>query len=176
MRGKDMKQFIEKSDIIVLRFTEESDLDFVVNSEREDENADYVVQWSREEHFNALQQEDIMHLIVEDKNTHKAVGYVIIAGLQSSNHSIELKRLIICDKGKGLGRETLRTIKNIVFKQLKAHRLWLDVFYKNHRAKKLYDSEGFTEEGILRECFLRNHQYESLIVMSILENEVCEQA
>lgn len=171
-----MKQIIEKSDIIVLRSTEESDLNFVVDSERGDENANYVVQWSREEHSNALQQEDIMHLIVEDKNTHRAVGYVIIAGLKSSNHSIELKRLVICDKGKGLGRETLRLIKNIAFKKLKAHRLWLDVFYKNYKAKKLYNSEGFTEEGILRECFFHNNQYESLIVMSILEHEVCKQA
>ena len=62
-----MKQIIEKSDIIILRSTEESDLDFVVDSERGDENPNYVVQWSREEHSNALQQEDIMHLIVKIK-------------------------------------------------------------------------------------------------------------
>lgn len=31
-----MKQIIEKSDIIVLRCTEESDLDFAVDSKRED--------------------------------------------------------------------------------------------------------------------------------------------
>lgn len=166
-----MEKFIEKSDIIILRLTKENDLDFVIDLETQDENSDYIIQWSREEHLRALCQEDIMHLIVEDKNSHKPVGYVIMAGLQNFNNSIELKRLVICDKGKGLGRETLRLIKNFVFNQLKAHRLWLDVFYKNYRAKKLYSSEGFTEEGMLRECLLCNDQYESLVIMSILERE-----
>jgi hypothetical protein len=42
-----------------------------------------------------------MHLIVEDASTCKAVGYVITAGLQNPNNSIELMRIVITDKGKG---------------------------------------------------------------------------
>ncbi len=50
-------------------------------------------------------------------------------------------------------------------------RLWLDVRYKNQKAQRLYKSEGFVEEGILRECILYHGSYESLIVMSILKSE-----
>jgi RimJ/RimL family protein N-acetyltransferase len=62
-------------------------------------------------------------------------------------------------------------VKKIAFEKLAAHRLWLDVRQKNERAYNLYRSEGFVEEGILRECILYNGNYESLIIMSILKDE-----
>lgn len=166
-----MKRIIEKSGHITIRCTEECDLEFVISSERELENARFVGQWTKEQHTNALNNKDILHLIVEDNTASKPVGYVIMAGIENINRSIEFRRIVICDKGRGFGRETLRLIKKIAFGQLNAHRLWLDVRYKNQKAQNLYKSEGFIEEGILRECVLHNGEYESLIVMSVLENE-----
>lgn len=166
-----MKRIEEKSNLIVLRNTREDDLDFVVNSEREPVNAKYVSQWTREQHRNALHEEDILHLIVEDRTTQKPIGYVIIAGVTNPNRNIEFMRVVISSKGKGYGRETLKLVKKITFENLNAHRLWLDVRYKNQIAQDLYKSEGFIEEGILRECILYDGNYESLIIMSILKNE-----
>lgn len=166
-----MKEIDEKSDFIILKNTQEKDLDFVVECEHQPDNAQYVGQWTREQHRVSLFEEDILHLIVEEKSTNKPIGYVILAGIINPNHNIEFRRVVISDKGKGLGRETLKLIKKIAFAQLNAHRLWLDVRYKNQRAQRLYESEGFVEEGILRECILYNGNYESLIVMSILKNE-----
>jgi Acetyltransferases, including N-acetylases of ribosomal proteins len=166
-----MKEINEKSDLIILRNTQENDLDFVVDSEHQPDNAQYVGQWTKEQHRVSLFNEDILHLIVEEKSTNKPIGYVILAGITNSNQSIEFRRVVISDKGKGLGRETLKLVKKVAFEQLNAHRLWLDVRYKNQRAQNLYKSEGFVEEGKLRECILYNENYESLIVMSILKNE-----
>ncbi|WP_291579743.1 GNAT family N-acetyltransferase [Clostridium sp. UBA6640] len=166
-----MKEIKEKSDYIILRNTQEYDLDFVVNSEHQPDNAQYVGLWTKEQHKNSLFQEDILHLIVEEKSTNKPVGYVIIAGVKNPNRNIEFRRIVISNKGKGFGRETLRLVKKIAFERLNAHRLWLDVRYKNQRAQDLYKLEGFIKEGILRECVLYNENYESLIVMSILRNE-----
>ncbi|MBU3144134.1 GNAT family N-acetyltransferase [Clostridium sp. CF012] len=166
-----MKHIIEKSNLITLRYTQVDDLEFVINSEQATDNAQFVGQWTKEQHINALSDKDILHLIVEDSNTYKPIGYLIMGGIENPNHSIEFRRIVICEKGKGLGKETLILIKKVVFEQLKAHRLWLDVRYKNHRAQNLYKSEGFIEEGNLRDCIFYNENYESLIVMSILENE-----
>lgn len=166
-----MKNIICKSDIVTLRKTGEDDLQFVISAEREQDNAQYVGQWTREQHLNALENEDTLHLIVEDSNTTKPVGYVIMAGLQNPNNNVEFRRIVICNKGNGMGRETLRLIKKVAFEELGAHRLWLDVRSKNLRAQNLYKSGGFKEEGVLRECILYNGDYESLILMSILENE-----
>jgi len=166
-----MKHTEYKSNYVILRNTGENDLDFVVDLEREPVNAQYVGQWTKEQHRDAIFHEDILHLIVEEKATNKPVGYVIIAGLTSMNQNIELRRVANSEKGKGFGRKTLLLVKKIVFEKLNAHRLWLDVRYKNYRAQKLYIYQGFIQEGVLRECILYNRNYESLIVMSILKSE-----
>lgn len=166
-----MKKVIMKSDLITLRLTQKSDLDFVIKVENETENAQYIGNWSKEQHLDSLKNPDILHLIVEDNKTNSSIGYIIMAGLENQNHNVEFKRFVICKKGEGFGKETLGLIKKYSFDELNAHRLWLDVRYKNKRAQNVYKSQGFKEEGILRECIFYNGSYESLIVMSILENE-----
>ncbi|MFT4144453.1 MAG: GNAT family protein [Mobilitalea sp.] len=161
----------EKLKNIVLRNTREADINYVADFKQRPDNALYVGQWTKEQHLNSLYQEDILHLIVEDATTKEPVGYVIMAGLLDQNHNIEFRRIVISEKGKGYGRETLKLIKRLSFEQLHAHRLWLDVRLKNLIAQNLYISEGFIEEGILRDCIFYNGNYESLIVMSILETE-----
>lgn len=47
----------------------------------------------------------------------------------------------------------------------------LDVKSRNARALGLYRSEGFTEEGRLRECLVEADGFESLVIMSVLESE-----
>lgn len=161
----------ERTERILLRSTGDQDIDFVIDLEQRPDNRLYIGQWTKEQHLHSLQEEDILHLIVEDAANNRPVGYVIMAGLIDSNHTIELRRIVISDKGKGFGRETLLLVKKIAFKQLHAHRLWLDVRLENHRAQGLYVSEGFIKEGILRECLLYQGVYESLMVMSILRSE-----
>lgn len=162
---------ISKNEDIQLRKTEVEDLEFVIESERDYENAKFVGQWTKEEHLCSLDNEDILHLIIEKTDTKKAIGYVIIAGIQNPNNSIEFRRFVVCEKGNGFGRKTLELIKELSFTKLNAHRLWLDVRVKNIRAQRVYKSEGFSEEGILRECVFHHNEYESLIIMSILKSE-----
>ena len=77
-------------------------------------------------------------------------------------------------KGQGLGRACVRLLKQMAFRDLHAHRFWLDVKLLNVRAAALYASEGFVEEGRLRECPKLDDGFESLIVMSLLETEYAD--
>lgn len=74
-------------------------------------------------------------------------------------------------KGYGYGRQAIRLVKEMVFNQFKAHRLWLDVMAHNQKAYALYLSEGFTEEGVLRESYKQGDRFIDLKIMSILEQE-----
>ena len=87
--------------------------------------------------------------------------------------TVELKRIVVREKGAGLGREAVRLVKREVFERYQAHRLWLDVFEHNQRARTLYVSEGFTVEGILREHVERHGERRSLVLMSMLNREYC---
>ena len=151
--------------------TKEDDLDFVLSAEQSAENRSFVSVWVRAQHLGAVTAEDALHLIIENTADGSRVGYVILAGLVDANQSIELRRIVVTEKGKGYGKEALRLVKRLAFEELKAHRLWLDVKEHNVRARNLYESEGFVAEGLLRECIKGEVGFESLVVMSMLDGE-----
>ena len=163
-----------KSGLIHMRIVRPEDIDYIVALEQDIENAPFINHCSSEKHLAALQDTDQLHLIIEN-TAGKPVGFVMMAGLENKSRCIELRRIAIADKGQGYGREALRMLKRYAFLERRCHRLWLDVKEGNMRARKLYQSEGFVEEGMLRECDLYEGVYHSMIIMSILENEYQEQ-
>jgi diamine N-acetyltransferase len=156
---------------IHLRPTQKKDLPFVLAAERAEDNRKYVAQWTQAMHETALTNPDLRHLIVEHPENHAPVGYLILAGLDSPHQSIEFRRIVITDKEKGYGRDTLRLVMQFAFEKQGVNRLWLDVKDHNTRARNLYRSEGFMEEGTLRECFKTADGFESLVIMSMLRSE-----
>ncbi len=163
-----------------LRPTMLFDLDFVLTVEQDPACRPFITPWERTQHEGAVRFPDFRHFIVEAGTGTQAVGFVILQGCRSRHRSIELKRMVIQVQGQGLGRACLRMLEQIAFRDLHAHRFWLDVKTNNVRAKALYESEGFVEEGRLRECVLDDENgtpgYHSLIVMSMLESEYRERA
>ena len=159
---------------IRLRPTLIDDLDFVVGIEQDGANRPYITRWDRMQHEAAVRFPDFRHFVVEAGEAgapSRPVGFVILIGCRNQNRSIELKRLVIQPKGQGLGRACVHLLKRVAFDDLGAHRFWLDVRLHNARAHALYDSEGFVQEGLLRECVRTDEGWESLRVMSMLESE-----
>ena len=153
-----------------LRPTTEEDLDFVVNAELDHETAPFIIPWSRDRHAAVLGDPDIAHRVAED-DAQNPVGFVILAGLVNESSSIEFRRIVVVRKGRGFGRSIVRAVKELCFNELQAHRLWLDVKAHNDRARSLYKSENFSEEGLLRECIRGPLGFESLVVMALLHHE-----
>ncbi|MBE9076441.1 GNAT family N-acetyltransferase [Romeria aff. gracilis LEGE 07310] len=161
---------------LVLRPTQAQDFPFVLTAEQHPENAPFVSQWTLDRHRQALTELDEQHWIAECLSVNSTgdpvpVGYAILAGLENPNRSLELRRLVITQKGQGYGRTALRLLQQWAFQTQAAHRLWLDVMEKNDRARRLYQSEGFMPEGILRECIKTPNGYASMILMSRLSWE-----
>jgi diamine N-acetyltransferase len=98
-------------------------------------------------------------------------AYVILRGLSEDSRSIELKRIVVAVPERGLGRRVLTEIIRTAFRELGAHRLFLDVFEDNGRARHLYESLGFKHEGIMREAAYRDGRWFDLHLMSMLESE-----
>ena len=158
-----------------LRPTMLSDLDFVVTVEDDAANRPFITPWERTQHEGAVRFPDFRHFIVEAGADGSRSGFVILQGCRNPHRSVELKRIVLQSKGRGLGRACVRLLKAMAFRDLKAHRFWLDVKALNTRALALYASEGFVEEGRLRESVRLTADgadgYDSLIVMSMLDRE-----
>jgi RimJ/RimL family protein N-acetyltransferase len=152
-----------------------SDLDFVSTVEHDARNLPFITPWERMQHEGAVRFPDFRHFIVEAGAHFESTGFIILQGCRNPHRSVELKRMVLQTKGQGLGRACVRLLKAMAFRDLKAHRFWLDVKGLNTLAHALYLSEGFTEEGRLRESVRVTIDgadgYDSLIVMSILDRE-----
>jgi diamine N-acetyltransferase len=159
-----------------LRPTMLSDLDWVVSVEQDAENLPFITPWERMQHEGAIRFPDSRHFIVEAGDAWARAGFVILQGCRNPQRSVELKRLVLQPPvhGHGFGRACVRLLEQMAFRDLKAHRFWLDVKSLNTRALALYASEGFVEEGRLRESVraaATESGYDSLIVMSMLDRE-----
>ncbi len=162
-----------------LRPTMLSDLDFVIDVETDQHNLPFITPWDRIQHEGAVRIPDFRHFIVEAGAGASRDGFVILQGCRNPHRSVELKRVVLQSKGQGLGRECVRLLKRMAFRDLHAHRFWLDVKQLNTRALALYASEGFVEEGRLRESVrissvfpqMSADGYDSLVVMSLLDRE-----
>lgn len=174
-----------------LRPTLLSDLDFVLSVEADARNRPFITPWERTQHEGAVRFPDFRHFIVEAGGSGAEGGgrdgFVILQGCRNRHRSVELKRLVLHSRvqGHGLGRRCVRRLKQMAFSDLRAHRFWLDVKSLNSRALALYASEGFVEEGRLRESVRLDagdegesasgmasvDGYDSLVVMSLLDRE-----
>jgi diamine N-acetyltransferase len=160
-----------------LRPTMVSDLDFVLTVEAHPANRPHITPWDRTQHEGAVRFPDFRHFIVEAEVApgDDRAGFIIVQGCRNPHASVELKRLVLAVHGQGLGRRCVRLLKRMAFDDLGAHRFWLDVKARNTRAAALYASEGFVEEGRLRESVRLSGAdapgWDSLILMSLLEPE-----
>jgi RimJ/RimL family protein N-acetyltransferase len=154
-----------------LRPTMQSDLDFVLTLERDPENLPYITPWEKIQHEAAIRFPDFRHFIIETGPELERGGFLILIGCRNQHQSIELKRMVVQTKHQGFGRAALREVKKIAFEDLGAHRFWLDIKKRNTRAQALYVSEGFVFEGELRQAVKVSDGYDSLIVMSMLQQE-----
>lgn len=162
-----------------------ADLDFVLTAERHPDNAPYIGQWRKERHICAIASDDEAHFIIERTAIKQAaiehanqpisvgqpIGYIICQGLQNDNDAVLLLRIVITEKGKGYGRQALEWVKSYAFDTIGTHRLWFDVIASNKRARALYTSAGFQEEGLLRDAWKTTAGYESMLILSMLASE-----
>lgn len=132
--------------VIKLKKTRTADLDFIYKVEHDESNSQFITPWKRGQHESLLDCADTFHSIITDDRD-QPVGFVFVKGMAREDGILELKRIVVTTKGRGLGRAAIREIKRLAFGEWGAQRLWLDVRDFNDAAKHLYEAEGFLFEG-----------------------------
>lgn len=75
------------------------------------------------------------------------------------------------DFGKGFGLPMVKRTLAYGFETLQLHRISLEVYSFNPRAKHVYEKAGFRTEGVLRDAVRNDDRYADVILMAILEEE-----
>jgi len=117
-------------------------------------------------------QPDRLDLAVTDKATGACVGEAVLNQWDPGNESCNF-RILIGPRGRdrGLGSEATRLIVGYGFEPLRLHRISLEVYAFNPRARRAYEKAGFRAEGLLRESLRYNGAWIDATVMSVLAPE-----
>jgi RimJ/RimL family protein N-acetyltransferase len=117
-------------------------------------------------------QPDRLDLAVVDKASGACVGEVVLNQWDEENRSCNFRTLIgPGGQDRGLGTEALRLIVGYGFEQLGLHRISLEVYAFNPRARRVYEKAGFVVEGVLRESLRYGGEWVDATVMSVLDHE-----
>lgn len=100
------------------------------------------------------------------------IGLVRVDNLDFDNKSVCIGLDIHKDfRGKGYAKKIYYRLFERYFEQYHLNRIWLLVADYNTRARHIYTSLGFQEEGAQREALYKKYIYYNYIMMSILRRE-----
>ncbi|MGC4896417.1 GNAT family N-acetyltransferase [Micromonospora sp. DT31] len=117
-------------------------------------------------------QPDRLDLAVVDRATGVCVGEVVLNEWDQVNASCNFRTLLGPDgRDRGLGTEAVRLVVGYGFERLGLHRVGLEVFAFNPRARRAYEKVGFVAEGTLRQVLRDGDDWVDATVMSILAQE-----
>jgi RimJ/RimL family protein N-acetyltransferase len=129
-------------------------------------------EWYLQQYRSRNLQPDRLDLAVIDKASGRCVGEVVLNDWDEGNNSCNFRTFIgPSGRGRGLGTEALRLIVGYGFERLGLHRISLEVFTSNPRARHVYEKAGFVAEGVLRQAFRYGGTWIDATVMSILDHE-----
>jgi diamine N-acetyltransferase len=137
--------------MLTLRPATADDLQNLAEWEAEPETAAWLGETGPAWHTRALSDPDQEHLVAIEAEA--PVGFAVLAGLHGGQ-AIELRRMVIAPAHRrtGRGRALLTAVLARAYHHHGARRVWLDVKARNHRARALYESEGFTATETLTEA------------------------
>lgn len=119
---------------------------------------------------------DEVCLMIVARDGDLPVGTIGLHRVGGPNRSAVLG-ISIGEKGqwnRGLGTEAMRLISAYGFDTLNLHRIELQVYAGNSRARHVYERVGFRLEGIRREARFNEGAWEDVYLMGLLEHEFRE--
>jgi RimJ/RimL family protein N-acetyltransferase len=147
-----------------------SDIPAIMRVERVEGYARFIGRWDAEQHATEIEKPSSRYLVVRDETD--IAGFALLQGIGNANQSVRLRRIAVENTGRGVGSVLLRSVLQICFNDLAAHRVDLYVFVENERAYRTYLKTGFVAEGIIRDVHRDpDGSFRSSRLMSMLRPE-----
>jgi RimJ/RimL family protein N-acetyltransferase len=116
--------------------------------------------------------DDRLDLAIIDRATGDLVGEAVLNEWDPGSSSASFRTLIgPAGRDRGLGTESARLLLGYAFERLDLHRVGLEVFDFNPRARHVYEKVGFVHEGTRRHALRFDDEWVDAHDMSILAHE-----
>lgn len=127
---------------------------------------------ARRWYASRAEADDRLDLAIVDRGTGQLVGEAVINEWDPDSSSANFRTLIgPAGRDRGLGTESTRLLLAYAFEQLGLHRVGLEVFDFNPRARHVYEKVGFVYEGTRRDALRFDDEWIDAHDMSILAHE-----
>lgn len=126
--------------------------------------------------FEGLGRDSSRHVLAVDQREGEGWSHVGTCGLESVDLRNGCCTLGIflgpaAARGKGIGTAAMTLLLAFAFDELRLHRVELEVFDDNERARRVYERLGFVLEGRRREAHYKEGRYHDKLIMSLLAEE-----
>jgi RimJ/RimL family protein N-acetyltransferase len=110
-----------------------------------------------------------LDLAVLDRATGEYAGEVVLNELDAPNRACSFRiALRAAHRDRGLGTDAARLVLEHAFQAVGLHRIALQVYTFNPRARAVYERVGFQAEGVLRDALLWDGDFVDAVTMSVL--------
>lgn len=137
-----------------------------VPSEAERERAE---QW----YASRAEQTGRLDLAVVERSSDGYVGEAVLNELDPDNRSCGFRIALVGPRvfGRGFGTEATRLVLAHAFQTVGVHRVELEVFEFNPRARHVYEQVGFVHEGTKRQALHWHGEWVDTHIMAILADD-----
>ncbi|MCL1882652.1 MAG: GNAT family N-acetyltransferase [Defluviitaleaceae bacterium] len=124
-----------------LRTANIDDYDFINKAEQDEDCTPWVNNWPLHARIEKFGDNNFYQTIIETFEGNP-VGFIDFRDMLSDTQ-VELKRIVIAERGKGYGKEAMYLSQRFAFEVLNRNRLYLGTKVNNARAIHLYHATGF---------------------------------
>ncbi|MDO5493036.1 MAG: GNAT family protein [Nesterenkonia sp.] len=125
-----------------------------------------------EEIYEWWAEDDLRQVwVIIDLEQDQIIGEAFLTDLDEGSNSCSFRIWISRRRDQGLGTEASLLALAYAFEEQHVHRVDLEVYDFNHRARHLYTKLGFVHEGTLREAMWSDGRWWDAHVMAMLRHE-----
>ena len=125
---------------VILSSVSIEDLPAFMAMERADDTRTTILADDRGRHVDKLNDPSVVYLRIEVDD--EPAGFIILV-LDPDGISVEFQRIVVANKGRGIGQAAIEALHAYCAEQLQRERIWLDVFDFNARARHIYEKMGY---------------------------------
>jgi len=126
--------------MIELRESIPADIPAIIEMEKDADTSGFILPYSPERHRSELAKPAVVYLSI--LNAGELAGFLILV-LEADGRSVEFRRIVVAQKGIGLGQVAIQAMEDYCRERLARSRIWLDVFAFNQRGKHIYQKLGY---------------------------------
>ena len=127
--------------VIYVYNTKPNELSTIHRMEQDTDTAEFIVPYRLARHESEYAKDNVYYKSIYGPPG-ELIGFAILA-LNDNGTTMEFRRLMISEKGKGFGSRAVALMDTVAKEEFHCRRIWLDVFEFNTRGQHVYTKLGY---------------------------------